>query len=201
MIQVDEKERIRRAYHIDGWSKRRIEEEMHHSRRTINKALDAAGEPVYQLHQPRPAPIMGPYQEIIDDWLRTDQQHRPKQRHTAQRIYDRLCDEYSFAGHESTVRRFVRLRRQALGKPPDVFLPLAYDPGQDGQCDWGEADVIMGGQQITVQLLFLSLCYSQAAFAMAFPHQRQEAFTSTSSVQASRARCAPLNSWAASRAV
>lgn len=177
MIQVDEKERIRRAYQIDGWSKRRIEAAWHHSRRTINQALADASEAVYHLRQPRTAPTMGAYQGVIDEWLLADRQRRPKQRHTAQRIYERLCEEQGFSGHESTVRRFVRLRRQALGgKTPDVFLPLTYDPGQDGQCDWGEAEVLLGGQLVTVQFLFVTLCYSQATFVMAFPHARQEAF-------------------------
>lgn len=51
---------------------------------------------------------MDPYREIIVAWLTADEQAPPKQRHTAKRIYDRLVDEYDFAGSDSTVRRFVR---------------------------------------------------------------------------------------------
>ena len=42
--------------------------------------------------------------------------------------------------------------------------------------DWGEATVIMAGEQVTVQLFILRLCYSRKVFVMAFPTQRQEAF-------------------------
>jgi len=121
---------------------------------------------------------MGPYQELIDQWLLEDQQRPAKQRHTAHRIYERLkAPPYHFAGGEPTVRRFVRLRRAALGiAQPDAFIPLEFGPGQDAQCDFDEAQVILAGQQITAQFMVLALCYSTLPFVMAFPHQRQEAF-------------------------
>lgn len=28
---------------------------------------------------------------------------------------------------------------------PDVFIPLEFEPGQDAQCDWGEAIAVIGG--------------------------------------------------------
>jgi hypothetical protein len=57
-----------------------------------------------------------------------------------------------------------------------VFLPLEFDPGQDAQVDWGEAQAILAGARVTVQLFVMRLCYSRRTFAMAFPTQRQEAF-------------------------
>ena len=57
---------------------------------------------------------MGPYLPVIERWLDDDETAPRKQRHTAQRIYDRLVDEYGFTGSEVTVRRAVR----ALRGPP-----------------------------------------------------------------------------------
>jgi hypothetical protein len=65
--------------------------------------------------------------------------------------------------------------RQA-NKRPKIYLPLEFDPGTDAQVDWGQADVIMQGEQITVQLFLMRLCYSRRLFVMAFPHQKREAF-------------------------
>lgn len=44
--------------------------------------------------------------------------------------------------------------------------------------DWGEAEVTLrvAGQQVTVQLFVLRLCYSRKIFVMAFPSQKQECF-------------------------
>ena len=40
MITVIDRERIRRAFYIEGKNKREIEREMHHSYQTICKALE-----------------------------------------------------------------------------------------------------------------------------------------------------------------
>jgi hypothetical protein len=82
---------------------------------------------------------------IIDQWLVEDRKRPPKQRHTARRIYHRLVAEHGFAGGESTVREYVRQRRS---KVRPLFIPLAYQPSQDAQCDFGEALVLMEGRPL-----------------------------------------------------
>jgi hypothetical protein len=57
-----------------------------------------------------------------------------------------------------------------------VYLPREFDPGTDAQVDWGEGDVILAGEQVTVQLFLMRLCYSRRVFVRAFPAQKQEAF-------------------------
>jgi len=52
----------------------------------------------------------------------------------------KLQTEYSFTGGESTVRGYISRERQRQRRPA-VFLPLEFDPGQDAQVDWGEAEV------------------------------------------------------------
>jgi transposase len=178
MIKVDDKEVMRRKFYLEGQSMRQIAREQHCSRDTVKRALVEPAPTVYHLHEPRPSPVMGRCQALIDQWLLEDQQRPAKQRHTAHRIYERLAGEpYHFTGAESTVRRFVRERKAALGlAQPAAFIPLEFGPGQDAQADFGEAQVIVAGQQVTVQYLVVVLCYSTLPFVMAFPHQRQEAF-------------------------
>lgn len=175
MIKVDEKELIRRAYLLDGQSERQIAKERKHSRNSIAAVVADPKTATYRLTQPRAAPVMDAVKEIVNAWLVADQTAPRKQRHTAHRIFERLVTEQGFQGNESTVRRYVRLRRAEI-EQPEVFLLLEYAAGMDAQCDFGEAEVILDGHVTTVQLFCMRLCYSKAAFVYAFPHQRQEAF-------------------------
>jgi len=177
MIKVDEKEQIRRAFFLEGKTMRQRAKECPHSRDTVKEALADPSPPEYQSQEARACPVMGTYQELVDRWLLDDQKSPRKQRHTAHRVYERLRDEHQFQGAESTVRRFVRLRKDILeiGRP-DVFIPLEFGPGQDGQVDFGEAQVVIAGEVLVAQYLLLILGYSTLPFVMAFPHQRQEAF-------------------------
>ena len=172
MLNVDQKEQIRRAFFIEGKSIRRIARERHHDRRTVRAAIQDAGPSRYKLIQPRPRPVLGPYVAIIDEWLAGDRFSPPKQHHTARRIYHRLVEEKSYTGGESTVRDYVRQHR-ARQRP--VFIPLSYEPGEDAQVDFGEAMVIMKGRPLTVQLFVGRLCFSKIPFLVASPNQQQEA--------------------------
>jgi transposase len=173
MIQVDEKETIRRLHFIQRYSIREISKELHHSRDTVRKAIRDASVPKYHLAKARPSPVMDPFKSIIEKWLEEDRSQPRKQRHTAHRIYQRLVSEHSFSGGERTVREYVSRLKPNL---QEMFIPLEFDPGADAQCDWGEAFVYMGDKLVPVQALCMKLSYSGKPFVMAFPTQRQEAF-------------------------
>lgn len=130
MLQVDDKEKIRRAFFLDNKSQRQIAQEFHHSRRTIAAALVNAKPSTYELYAPRASPVLARYKPIIDQWLSEDRTAPRKQRRTAHRMYTQLCEEHDFTGAESSVRCYVRQRRLEL-EPPEAFLLLEYAPGQD----------------------------------------------------------------------
>jgi transposase len=176
MIIVEDKEEIRRAYYIKGKSIRQIHRETGHHRHTIRKALEDGMKPEYERRKPHARPVMAPVKIVIDQWLEKDKTQPPKQRHTAKRIHERLKTEYGFDGAESTVRHYVAQRRRELGNGNDVFIPLGYAPGQMAQVDFGEAEVIISGEQLTAQIFCLRMCYSKQAFVMALPNQSQESF-------------------------
>ena len=173
MIQVEEREQIRRAYYVDGKSVRQIARELGHSRRTVRQAIESAEPGEYTLRVPRPAPVLGPYKASLDRLLEENQHLPRKQRYTSHKMYLALCGE-GYTGSEPTVRRYVGQQRQ--DKKRTVYLPLEFDPGTDAQVDWGEGDVILAGEQISVQLFLMRLCYSRRVFVMAFPAQKQETF-------------------------
>jgi transposase len=180
MRTVAQIQHIRYLHDVEGWSIRRIAREFHVSRKTIRLCLDrstSTEEPKYRRTKPAPAPRMGPYKAVVDAWLLSDQKAPPKQRHTARRIYERLRDEYSAEVAESTVRRYVGVRRRELGSGrAEVFLQLVFPPGETAQVDWGEAVVRLGGKATKVYMFCMRLCHSTAAFVMLFPSARMECF-------------------------
>ena len=173
MLTVKEWEEIRRAYHVEEKSIREIARETGRARRTIRRMVELAEPPGYR-RPGKQAHKLGPYKEQIQKLLAQNQSLPRKQRWTAAMIFKEIKKE-GFAGAESTVRHYVGQVRKLL-RQPSVYLPLEFDPGTDAQVDWGEGDVLMNGEQITVQLFLMKLSYSRRTFMMAFPSQRQEAF-------------------------
>jgi len=171
MVTVEQKEIIRREHTIKGKSIRQIAREMHHSRKTIRKAIADPGIPAYTRKEPVAKPVMGPYLALIKQWLEEDRGRPVKQRHTAKRIYDRLKDEYGFPGGERTVRRQVSILREKI---PESHVPQTYQPADGGTFDFGEARVVMDGQERTVHLACMRLDYSSKFFVCALPTERRE---------------------------
>ncbi|MHB8918892.1 MAG: IS21 family transposase, partial [Desulfocucumaceae bacterium] len=111
---------------------------------------------------------------VVKQWLEEEQaENHPKQRYTAGGIYKRLVEEHDYLGSESSIRRLLAQLRQ---KEKEVYIPLAFEPGNNAQCDWGEATIYLNGEQAKVQVFCMRLTNCRKSFVMAFPHQRQEAF-------------------------
>jgi transposase len=173
LLRMVDNEFIRKKYHIEHWSIRKIARNLEISRQSVRKALASSEIPRYKITSPKPCPVMDPYKDLVKAWLDADEEEHPKQRHTAKRVYTRLVEEYGFTGGESTVRRFVRSLR---GKGIEVYIPLTADWGEQAQLDWGEAVVKIAGEERWVYLFCLRMRASQVPFAKAFPTEKVEAF-------------------------
>jgi transposase len=170
-------EQIRRDKDREGLSDRALAARHHVHRRTVRQALESAVPAPKRRPQSRPAPKLGEYRELIDEWLIADQLAPRKQRHTAKRIWRRLVDEHGVEVAETTVRDHVRKRRRELGLTiGEVFVPQVHAPGRTAEVDWGEADVDLAGARTRVHLFFMRSCFSGAAFSMASPVETQQAF-------------------------
>jgi len=171
MVTVDEYARIRLAYR-DGMSIRAIARKFHHSRHKVRQIIVSAEPKPYTRSQDPAAPVLGAFQAILDEILARDEEAPPKQRHTAMQAYRRLRNEHGYGGSYDPVRRyFARKRRQHR----ETFIPLAHDPGQRLEADFGHVyvDFPEGRRQVAVLLLVWS--YSNCPFAMALPSERVEA--------------------------
>ena len=174
---MDQAQDIRDRFFRKGDSIRAIAKELKMSRRTVSKYIESAPPWKYTLKAPRPCPVSGGIEEIVKDILVKDQEVRnKKQRHTANRIYERLVEEHGFRGSERTVRRMVaRLKEELHLQTREVFLPLEFAYGQVFESDWIEPDVMMDGRLTKVNVFATRLRASRASFVIAYPTQRREA--------------------------
>jgi transposase len=171
MLTVFQYGEIRRA-HRDGMSIREIARTFHHSRQKIRQVL-AEGEPrPYTRTQPPLAPVLGPFHGIIDAILAEDEKAPPKQRHRATQIFRRLRDEQGYRGSYDQVRRYVGQHRRDRR---ETFIPLAHDPGQRLEADFGHIYVDFPDGRKQVPVLVTVWSYSNYPFVMAMPSERTEA--------------------------
>ncbi len=144
--------------------------------RTVKKAIEGF-EPDYRMKQKRRKPVMEPYAKIVEKWLIEDKGVKKKQRHTGRRIFQRLVEEHSFKGGETTVRNFVNELREELGVSiKEAFI--ASDPlkRSGAEMDWGEADVDVNGSRTRVYMFCMRAKYSGKIFVKLYPAMVQECF-------------------------
>lgn len=78
MTRVEQFERIRRDHHDKAMSIRQLAEKHRVHRRTVRQALASPIPPPRKIAA-RPAPVLGPYENLVRCWLRADLDVRPKQ--------------------------------------------------------------------------------------------------------------------------
>ena len=139
---------------------------------TLKKILAHAEPPGYRQSQPRPKRKLEAFLPILEQILEEDRQAPPKQRHTAQRIFERLREEHGYPGGQTVVKDAVRAWRQSR---QEVFLPLSHPPGE-AQVDFGEATIGLAGRELKVALFVMTLPYSGAIFVQVFPRECTETF-------------------------
>ena len=139
---------------------------------TLKKILASAEPPPFRPKVPRAKPRLGPFLPVIHQILEADRQAPKKQRHTAERIFQRLRDEHNYLGCASIVRSAVAEWKRTQA---EVFVPLAHPPGE-AQMDFGHAEVVVAGEPVTAAVFVLTLPYSDAFFVRAFPKECTESF-------------------------
>lgn len=172
MKRMEDYVRVRRMHFDEGFSVRAIARKTGLHRKTVQKMIIQGSPPGYRQGGARARPRLGPFVAWIDRILEQDKQAPPKQRHTAQRIFDRLRQEFGYTGGYTQVKAYVRQSRQ---RQQEAYVPLAWPPGQ-AQVDWGEAWVIQDGCPLKVQMFVLTLPFSDTRFVAAFPRASLEFF-------------------------
>lgn len=179
-LRVEIFARIRRDARVQGWSIRRLAREHRVSRRTVRLAL-AAAEPPARRAPARSAPKLDRFRGLIDEMLIADLDAPRKQRHTAQRVFDRLVDEHQAVISYSTVRQYVKSRRAQIafeaGKASlEVFIPQEHAPGAEAEVDFGDVWVDLAGARTRCYMFAFRMSHSGKSVHRVYPTCGQEAF-------------------------
>ena len=155
-----------------GYRVSAIADELGVDRKTVRKYLQQTDfSPAVPVKRER-ASKLDRYKATIDAWLEEDTHCWYKQRHTAQRIFDRLGEEFpDRAVSYRTVRRYVHEQRHTA--PTTGTLELEWHPGE-AQGDFGQADIIENGQTIRIHFLCLTFPYSNAGYLQLFRGENAE---------------------------
>lgn len=160
----------------EGMSRRAIAKAVSVSRATVDKYVnqdDFSPIPPVKLHKPGSLALGETLCAVIDRWLEQDQRMPRKQRHTAQRICDRLAAEHGYTGSYSPVQRYVKQWRQDHKAPGDGFMELEWSPGVI-QVDFGQAEINLASDVKVVHLLVVTFPYSNMRFCRAFAGETAE---------------------------
>jgi transposase len=169
-------EQIRREYEFGLGTISGVARKFGVHRRMVRQALSDANPPE-RKRSDRPRPVLNPVKSFIDGILEADRRAPRKQRHTARRIWNRIKTEMPDQTiGESTIREYVREKKRQLGAPGVVFVPQAYDFGQEAQVDFYEAWADLEGERIRLQVFTMRSMGSGAAFHRAYLRASQQAF-------------------------
>jgi transposase len=170
-------EEIRREYEFGVGTIAGVSRKLGVHRRMVREAV---GSPIPQLRKKteRPRYKLAPVAGFIDRILELDRKAPRKQRHTAYRIWKRICAELPEKKVcERTVRLYVQKRKVELGLVVhETFVPQSYPWGIEAQVDWYEAYADLSGERTKLQVFAMRSMASGAAFHCAFLHATQQAF-------------------------
>lgn len=153
------------------------------SRNTVAKAL-ACPVPSGRKKPPPRQSVLEPVKGFIDAMLREDLQVWRKQKHTVDRVLERLAGEHDFEqASYSTVRDYVRKRRPVIAAEAregrrhlEGTVPQEKRPGEEAEVDFADVWLDLAGQRRKCVLFTLRMSYSGKAVHRVYATASQEAF-------------------------
>ncbi len=166
--------RVRRAYHVQGWSMNRIVRELHVSRNTVRKILRSEETDFSYSRTRQPMPKIGPWQEQLETMLASNAAKPVRERLTLIRVFEELR-ALGYEGGYDAVRRYAASWAQSRAAvSAAAFVPLSFDPGEAFQFDWSHEYAVIAGVTTKVKLAHVRLCHSRMLFVRAYPRETQE---------------------------
>ena len=175
--KVELYEKIRREFESGG-TILGVAKKLGVHRRMVREAIRNAIPPTRKKVQRETTRLVAEVMLFIHQILVGDQQAPRKQRHTAQRIHQRLREEMpQQAVSPRSVRRAVReWKQQRQLEKAETFISQEYSTGCEAQVDWYEAYADLGGERVKLQVFSMRSMYSGAAYHRAYPRATQLAF-------------------------
>ena len=110
MLRVETIGKIRRRRLIHQDTISGIARDLGLSRNTVKKALRSGEESLEYRRKRQPRPRLGPYLDLLDQWLEAEQKLPAREHRTAQRFYEALRVE-GYSGAIDSARRRVKRKR------------------------------------------------------------------------------------------
>ncbi len=172
MLNMSQINEIKESY-AAGNKIAQIARELTLDEKTVRKYLNKEDfSPQVPSHEERESRL-DPYKAQICEWIDADANVWYKQRHTAQRIYDRLKKEHpEFDLSYPTVQRYVKSYKASIQKK-QTFQELVWHAGE-AQVDFGESDFYEKGELIRKKYLTVSFPYSNNGFSQVFGGETSE---------------------------
>lgn len=166
--------KIRQLVNKEEKSLRQAIKETGHAYETIKKYATQQDFNFATLKKQQRQSKLSPYHETINQWLENDLKSKPKQRHTAKRVSERLKEQFEeFDVSERSVRKYVSQKKKELRTKQKEYLPLEHIPAE-AQADFGAAEFIENGIKKSGYYLNLSFPYSNAGYFQLFYGENQE---------------------------
>jgi transposase len=160
MLRMDQVHVLRHKVLREGVSIRRVARELGLSRNTVSKYLTETA-PMRRRHRQRARPVWERVQprveELLAEW---EPRTTAKQRLTGVRLHRALREEGYQVGL-TAVHEYLRERRRQRA---EVYIPLLHRAGDEGQVDFFEVTVELGGAWVKAWKFLLRLMYSGREF-------------------------------------
>ena len=174
MTQVHD---IRKKYFEEGKTISAISKETGFDRKTIRHYLNQQdfNSPIVPAQKKAGFKKLEPFKADIDTWLTEDKKAKRKQRHTAQRVYDRLTRQYGdhFNCSYRSVASYVSFKKKEIFKKSRAYLPLEHIPGE-AQADFGDCQFYERGKLYEAKFLNLSFPSSNKGYLQVFKGENAE---------------------------
>jgi transposase len=175
MLAMEQIYRIRNLTKIEGKSLREAARVTGHDFETVKKYTEKEDFNKEICPRQRRQGKLSPYKSIVTMWLTSDKAAPRKQRHTAQRVYNRAKEMYGakFTISDRSVRKLVAEIRAEIETKPEGFLPLEHPPGE-AQTDFGEVRFIENGTEYDGYYLNIVYPYSNGGHTQLFKSVNRE---------------------------
>jgi transposase len=174
MLNVETIRKVRQAHFRDGKGIREISRDLNLSRNTVRNIIRSGITDQKYERSTQPHPKLGTFIERLSELLEEDSDKPIRHRRSAQLLFEQLQRE-GYAGGYDAVRRYVGIRKRALGTASvKAYVPLEYAPGDAFQFDWSYEQVELGGVQMVVKIAQFRLCHSRKPFCIAYTRETLE---------------------------
>ena len=168
---MDQVTAMRHALLGFGKSRRWTARNFNVARRTVDNYVDGTVVPGKRRASAREAPKTTAAAAALESLVEATAVSR-KQQLTAQRAWELLKQDGVDVSY-TIVKEFLAARRRAAA---EVFVPLTYKPGDLGEVDFFEVDVVVDGVKIVAWLFLMRLMASSRDFCWLYARQDQTSF-------------------------